>query len=333
MKQIIISLAVLLSISLKSQNLYVAWETTFDTPAEVAGWQFIDGNNNSNTWNVGPHVVRQSSTNVYTEVAPNFVLRHTAYIPNVTGGPANLKPGYENDVEDWAISPQIDLSTYSGEITLAAMIGRVITYNTTSASNNTHRDIFVYVSTPSKPVPSVSDFQAIRANIVAAYATNPNALPPRLNITNADYIAASNALFAQATADLSQYAGQKIYIGFWTNRNYSGGIGFDQLPFLNTNSSLSFQIDEMQVFATETLSTIDAKAKASVTVYPNPVTDVLYLKEVSKAIVTVYNAAGQKVLSNAVTNGQLNVSALQKGVYTLSVETNGKPSTTKFIKK
>ncbi|WP_042722105.1 T9SS type A sorting domain-containing protein [Flavobacterium sp. B17] len=336
MKQIIISLAVLLSISFKSQNnLYVAWETTFDTPAEVAGWQFIDGNNNSNTWNVGPHVVRQSSTNVYTEVAPNFVLRHTAYIPNVTGSPANLKPGYENDVEDWAISPQIDLSAYSGEITLAAMIGRVITYNTTSASNNTYKDIFVYVSTPSKPVPSVSDFQAIRANIVAAYATNPNALPPRLNITNADYIAASNALFAQATADLSQYAGQKIYIGFWTNRNYSGGIGFDQLPFLNTNSSLSFQIDEMQIFATQqsTLSTREANPKSAVTIYPNPVTDVLYLKEMTKASVLIYNAAGQLVLNQTVNNGQVNVSTLPKGIYMLSISADGKSYTTKFIKK
>ncbi|MFT3920494.1 T9SS type A sorting domain-containing protein [Cloacibacterium sp.] len=344
MKQIVISLAVLLSISIKSQNLYTAWETTFDTPAEIAGWQFYDGNNNNNTWNVGKHVVRQAATpSMYEEVSPDGVLRYSVYIPNVVGSPANFKPDYGNDVEDWAISPEIDLSGYGGEITLAAMIGRLIAYNSTSTSNNTNRSVFVYVSTPAKPVPDVSDFQALRSAIVADVAVNglsSSLIPKELKITNADYIAEGNALFAQATADLSQYAGKKIYLGFWTNRNFANGFpaGFNTTPFSSNaypNASLTFQIDEMQVFATEeNLSTADAKGKsANVTIYPNPVAEVLYLKQVTKANVAVYNAVGQKVLSKAVTNGQLNVSALQKGVYTLAVETNGKLSTTKFIKK
>jgi hypothetical protein len=338
MKQIIISLAVLLTISVKSQNLFVAWETTFDTPAEVAGWQFYDGNNNNNTWNVGKHVVRQSSVNMYTEVSPDHVLRHSQYVPNVTGGPANNISGYTNDYEDWAISPEIDLSGYGGEITLAAMIGRVITYNTTSASNNTSRDVFVYVSTPAKPVPNASDFQAIRANIITCFNTGAgNCLPSKLNITNAEYIAENNALFAQATADLSQYAGQKIYIGFWHNVNNSNRPTGETIPppFADTNGSGTFQIDEMSVFATEEiqLSATDTKVKSEVAVYPNPVEDVLYLKGVSKAEVGVYNAVGQQVLNKAVNNGQLNVGELSRGVYTITINTNGKPSTTKFIKK
>jgi len=335
MKKIIISLTILLGISLKSQSLYVAWETTFNTQAEVNGWSFFDGNGNNSTWNVGPQLVRATSANVYTEVPAEQVLRHTAFIPNITGGPANYKPGYDNDVEDWAISPQIDLSSYGGDITLAAMIGRVITYNTTSASNNTYRDIFVYVSTPSKPVPDVSDFQAIRANFVTSYVTNPNALPPRLNITNADYIAENNALFAQTTANLSQYAGQKIYIGFWNNRNFSNNIGFGTLPFLNTNSSLTFQINDMQIFATQqtSLSTQESKSKSAFSVYPNPVAEILYLKGITKGSVVVHNAAGQQVLKQEISNGQVNVSRLTNGVYTLLINSDGKSSATKFIKK
>jgi hypothetical protein len=314
----------------------LVWENTFDTPAEIAGWQFYDGNNNNNTWNVGKHVVRQSSANMYTEVSPDHVLRYSRFVPNVTGGPANLKPDYVNDFEDWAISPEIDLTGASGTITLAAMVGRVIAYNTTSASNNTYRDIFVYESTPTKPVPDVTDFQAIRSAKITAYGSPGYTQLARLNITNAEYIAENNALFAQATADLSQYAGKKIYIGFWHNVNNSDRPQGNtiQPPFNDANASVTFQIDNIEVYAdVYTLATKDVKAKTALAVYPNPATDVLNLKSVTKANVTIYNSTGQVVARQTVTNGQLNVSVLTKGVYTLSIEINGVISTTKFIKK
>lgn len=334
--QFLVFFSLILSGVIHAQVL--VWENTFNTPQERAGWVFYDGNNNNNTWNIGKHVVRNAATpNMYEEVSPDYVLRHSAYKPNVVGGPANFQDGYINDFEDWVISPEIDLTTASGTITLAAMIGRVITYNTTSASNNTNRHVFVYVSTPTKPVPDVADFQALRTDITTANnnGSNPNVIPKLLNITNADYIAESNALFSQATADLSQYAGQKIYIGFWNNVNFaSNSSAISTLPFKDTNSSNTFQIDEMQVYAdSNVLGTSDAKAKSTITVYPNPVTDVLYLKNISKATVKVYSAAGQQLLSTVISNGQFDVSELPKGVYTLTVQTNSNLSTTKFIKK
>lgn len=334
-RQILVALSLTATGAMSAQDVLV-WENTFNTPEERAGWRFSDGNNNNNTWNIGKHIVRQAaSPNMYEEVSPDYVLRYSAYRPNVVGGPANFKDDYINDFEDWVISPEIDLTGASGDIVLAAMIGKVSTYSTTSASNNTYRDIFVYVSTPAKPIPDFTDFQALRANITSAYVNDPNVVPKRLNVTNADYTAAGTALFVQATADLSQFSGKKIYIGFWHNVNFvNNSAAISTAPFKDTNSSNTFQIDEMQVFAnSNTLATSDAKNKPVFTVYPNPASDVLYLKGVSKASVKVFSLTGQQLLSTVVNNGKIDISTLPKGVYNLSLEINGNSSTVKFIKK
>lgn len=327
-----------------SNAQYIVWETTFDTPAERAGWTFYDGNSNSNTWNIGKHVVRKAATpNMYEEVSPDNVLRYSRFKPNVVGGPANYQDDYTNDFEDWVISPEIDLTGVSGAsgttITLAAMIGKVSTYSTTSPGNNTERHVFVYVSTPTKPVPDVADFKALRADIATAYngGINPNVLPKILKITNADY--ASNALFAEATADLSQYAGQKIYIGFWHNVNYSGNsAAIGTAPFWDTNSSATFQIDEMKILASALLSVEDIKADKTFTqIVQNPVVSTLQLQlnpafEQNATLVKVYNMLGQEVLATAYKD-QIEVSALVAGTYIVHIKNGSTVEKLKFIKK
>ncbi|MFD1604459.1 T9SS type A sorting domain-containing protein [Flavobacterium artemisiae] len=323
-----------------SNAQFIVWENTFDTPEERAGWRFFDGNNNNNTWDIGKQVVRKAATpNMYEEVSPDNVLRYSRFIPNVVGGPANFKADYNNDIEDWVISPEIDLTTASGEIVLAAMIGRVITYNTTSTANNTDRSIFVYVSTPTKPIPDLADFKALRADIIAAYNSNPAVLPKMLKITNADYIAASNALFAQATADLSQYAGKKIYIGFWQNNtvanNPAANIG---VPFNDTNSSGTFQIDEMQIFASAVLGIDDVTAPKIVTILvQNPVISTLQLQlnpafDPNTTFVKAYNMAGQEVLATAYKD-QIEVSDLASGTYIIHISDGTAVEKLKMIKK
>jgi Secretion system C-terminal sorting domain len=314
---------------------FIVWETTFDTPEERAGWTFYDGNNNDNTWNIGKYLVRQSSVNIYDEVSPDNVLRHTAYIPNVPS-PSFFKPDYVGDIEDWVISPEIDLTGAAGNIALAAMIGRVNTYNVNSPTSNTSRTVFVYVSTPENPVPDVEDFQALRAAISAAWSANP-VDPIKLSVTGGDYAAANNALFVQATADLSQYAGQKIYIGLWKNYNQNTA-SYGVVPFFETNSSLTFQIDEMQIFASELLSVGDIDTpKIGTRIVQNPVTSTLNLQlnpafEQTATTVKVYNTVGQEVLATAY-NDQIEVSALAAGVYIMHVTNDTLIEKLKFIKK
>lgn len=74
-------------------------------------------------------------------------------------------------------------------------------------------------------------------------------------------------------------------------------------------------------------------AEAKVAVYPNPVSDVLFLKGISKASVKIYNMAGQLLHSETISNGQLNVSRLAKGLYLVTVEAGGKTTTHKVVKK
>lgn len=79
------------------------------------------------------------------------------------------------------------------------------------------------------------------------------------------------------------------------------------------------------------LAVSDVK-KNSVNVYPNPAKDVINISNVSsKAQFEIYSVGGQLV-NQGITDGKVNVSKLTKGVYILSVESNGEKTQTKFIK-
>lgn len=63
-----------------------------------------------------------------------------------------------------------------------------------------------------------------------------------------------------------------------------------------------------------TLTTVDVK-KLEFSIYPNPVTDVLYIKTQEKVInVSIYDASG-KFINVQLNNGQINVNMLPKGMY------------------
>ena len=79
------------------------------------------------------------------------------------------------------------------------------------------------------------------------------------------------------------------------------------------------------------LAVSDVK-KNSVNVYPNPAKDIINISNVSsKAQFEIYSVGGQLV-NQGITDGKVNVSKLTKGVYILTVESNGEKSQTKFIK-
>lgn len=79
------------------------------------------------------------------------------------------------------------------------------------------------------------------------------------------------------------------------------------------------------------LAIVDVK-KNNTSVYPNPASDVINISNVSsKTKFEIYNVGGQLV-NQGTTDGKVNVSKLTKGVYILTVESNGEKSQTKFIK-
>ncbi len=103
---------------------------------------------------------------------------------------------------------------------------------------------------------------------------------------------------------------------------------------VGTNSSgqvVAFYLD-----ITSYLSTEDSiKAKDKISIYPNPVKDIIYIKgadKIEKA--AIYNMVGQNVRTFDTVEHQIDVSSLSKGTYVLEVFVKGEVSQNlKFIKQ
>lgn len=70
-------------------------------------------------------------------------------------------------------------------------------------------------------------------------------------------------------------------------------------------------------------------------IYPNPVRDILHVNGnlIDNSNYEIYHLTGSLVLKGKLTNGQINVSALNKGIYIISISNEGKNSKLKFIKQ
>ena len=70
----------------------------------------------------------------------------------------------------------------------------------------------------------------------------------------------------------------------------------------------------------------------NITLYPNPLQDILNIANAeSGLLVTIYDALGKKVLSKQVTE-TMDVSSLKTGVYMVKLSDGNKMSTHKMIK-
>ncbi len=301
---------ILFSVICVSQSAFAqlpVWSNSFDTPASLQGWTFYDLNSNGNGWTQGQNIYHNGTALAYGSAG---VLRHSInLVPsgNATGF------GTEND---WIISPQIDLTGASGTITLAGYIGR---QRSTHASVS--RDIYIFVSTPQKQVPELSDFQQL-----ATDAQNAGGALYKFSATTAT-LPSDLTQFAESLVNISAFAGKKIYIGLWSNRITSGGAA----------NSQNINIDEIAIYSS-VLKTNEVKTVKNLTkVMENPVAGSLQLQlnpklKENTTIVTVYNLAGQKVVM-AKYSGNINVSTLSAGAYMAEVSDGDIRETLKFIKK
>ncbi|WP_053082731.1 GEVED domain-containing protein [Chryseobacterium angstadtii] len=74
--------------------------------------------------------------------------------------------------------------------------------------------------------------------------------------------------------------------------------------------------------------------QTDIMIYPNPVSSVLYVKNISKrAKYKIYNSAAQIIGEGILLNNQINVGKLINGVYVIDIEDNGKSVQKKFIKE
>ncbi|MPS73147.1 MAG: T9SS type A sorting domain-containing protein [Chryseobacterium sp.] len=91
------------------------------------------------------------------------------------------------------------------------------------------------------------------------------------------------------------------------------------------------EVEDYSVKISENLAVTDIK-KNNISVYPNPAVDIINISNIStKTKFEIYSVGGQ-LINQGTTDGKVNVSKLVKGVYILSLESNGEKSQTKFIK-
>ncbi|GAB0156780.1 hypothetical protein CHRYSEOSP005_20470 [Chryseobacterium sp. Alg-005] len=96
------------------------------------------------------------------------------------------------------------------------------------------------------------------------------------------------------------------------------------------------EIEDYPVLIQQVLGTEDTIGNNDgIQIYPNPATDILNVTKVSdKASYKIYGTTGQLVGSGNVNSGKINVSALVKGGYIITIEEKGKEMfKSKFIKK
>jgi hypothetical protein len=124
----------------------------------------------------------------------------------------------------------------------------------------------------------------------------------------------------QYTYDLTPYVGQTIYIAFHSTT--------DDIWFIG--------IDDFQISA-NSLSVSDAKADTSrASIYPNPVKDILYIKNKTKiSEINIYDFNGKLVKKEMMNseNGTINVSELTAGNYIVKVKDRETEKGYKIIKK
>lgn len=307
MKKIILSSVLFLSHLAAAQSL--VWGNSFDTPADLQGWTFHDLNNNGNGWVQGENIYHNGTTLTYGTTG---VLRHSISLV-----PSGSATGFATE-NDWVISPQIDLTNTVGTVTLAANIGRQRSTHTIVA-----RELFIYVSTPQKEVPTLADFQAMT---VDADGNDVQSLYKIQVGDSANPFPADLTQFVQSLVDLSAFAGKKIYIGMWSNRKASG------------NNIQNINIDEIGIYAMEFLGTKDVKGNKTLTqIAENPVRESLQLQlnpalKENTTVVNIYNAAGQKVLTTPYAKA-INMTGMISGAYIAEITDGKTTERLKFIKK
>lgn len=310
MKNLLLLAALLLSNVFYAQ--FPVWINSFDTADDLAGWTLHDINANGNGWVQGQNIYYNGTSLAY---GTEGVLRHS--ISNVPSGNAT---GFATE-NDWIISPEIDLTSAAGTITLAAYIGR---QRANHASLG--RFVYIYESTPGNEVPELSDFQALALDADGVQVNYPYKI---IAGDGGNPFPADLTQFVESLVDISAFAGKKIYIGLWSNRISSGPTAAVNVQNIN--------ISEMGIYAT-TLSTKDVeKNKYTTRIVQNPVASELLMSlnplvTPESATIKVYNMVGQEVLS-APYSVTTSVAALSSGTYFVKITDGTIVEKLKFIKK
>ncbi|PZU90184.1 MAG: hypothetical protein DI529_03125 [Chryseobacterium sp.] len=124
--------------------------------------------------------------------------------------------------------------------------------------------------------------------------------------------------------NLSEYVGKKIYLRY---KSVMPG------PYSSTQGVI--KVDEIKVTAIDNKKLeLNESFTKKISIYPNPVENVLFIKNADSNIYKIHSTTGQMIQQGIISNGQIFVSKLVKGLYFISIKNNSnKDLKIKFIKK
>ena len=268
-----------------SSAQFTIWEDDFDD-ADVTDWTLLDRDGNGSNWLARKNI--QYDSNTGTIVGGKISVLGTY---NLDFNTLDYLPTFE---DNFAISPAIDASFYSGKLSLVL--------NAQPSIVESNLDILVYGSTSPDP---------------ATFTL--------LSTINLKRATEDQEEFADYTVDISQYTGKTtVYIALATKLNYHfAGYEIDKISVVAESLlgvddvALESQIcrinqnpvqESLQLQLAEELQNEETTLK-------------------------IYNASGILVRESPYKQENLSVSDLPQGLYFLAVSNNGLSKKIKFIKK
>ncbi|WDF45954.1 T9SS type A sorting domain-containing protein [Chryseobacterium sp. KACC 21268] len=101
-------------------------------------------------------------------------------------------------------------------------------------------------------------------------------------------------------------------------------------------SSNNFQVDNIYLSATSALSVMSGEKNKPLSIFPNPASSKITItSDQNMDKISVYDSTGKRaiVTDSGEKTSQIDISKLSKGTHFISVESKGKITTSKFIKK
>ncbi|MDR2205540.1 MAG: T9SS type A sorting domain-containing protein, partial [Flavobacteriaceae bacterium] len=94
------------------------------------------------------------------------------------------------------------------------------------------------------------------------------------------------------------------------------------------------EVEDYAVYIPSVLAVSENTKDSQIQVYPNPAKDVLNISKVSdRATYVIHSVSGQLISKGNISDGKVNVSKLQKGVYVISIDDSGNKTNVKFVKE
>lgn len=88
-----------------------------------------------------------------------------------------------------------------------------------------------------------------------------------------------------------------------------------------------------QLISVSLPTSINYPDEAKVTIYPDPASDVLYIRNAEpNSIIRIYDMAGKILMQTTLNNEQLNISELKSGLYFISINSGKTEAVNKFVK-